>query len=254
MLIAQNIPRVRGDAFDAISCLTAVNLDGKVLWQTGRPDPRNGLLTNDTPFQIHDVDGDGRNEVVLVRDFKLQILDGRTGKVKRSAWMPAMRRRPKERPYDLSTAIPSPSSTSPATSARREILVKDRYRYFWVYNNNLKLLWKGEGQTGHYPYPCDIDGDGRDEIAIGYALWDHDGKQLWSHDAGPARPRRRHRDGQPQPGSEGRAARLRQRQRRRLPHVRRAGQHPEARARRPQPEPQRSASSARTCPGCSTSP
>ena len=38
MLIAQNIPRVRGDAFDAISCLTAVNLDGKVLWLSGRYD------------------------------------------------------------------------------------------------------------------------------------------------------------------------------------------------------------------------
>src|SRR4029079_11850110 len=57
MLIAQNIPRVRGDAFDQISCLTAVTLDGKILWQTGRPDERNGLLTNDTPFQIHDIDG-----------------------------------------------------------------------------------------------------------------------------------------------------------------------------------------------------
>ena len=88
MLIAQNIPRVRGDAFDQISCLTAVTLDGKVLWQSGRPDPRNGLLTNDTPFQIHDIDGDGRNEVVLVRDFKLQILDGRTGEVKNWVWMP----------------------------------------------------------------------------------------------------------------------------------------------------------------------
>ena len=37
MLIAQNIPKVRGDAFDHISCLTAVNLDGKVLWQTRPP-------------------------------------------------------------------------------------------------------------------------------------------------------------------------------------------------------------------------
>src|SRR5262245_865655 len=79
MLIAQNIPRVRGDAYDAISCLTAVNLEGKVLWQIGRPDPRNGLLTNDTPFQIQDIDGDGKNEVVLVKDFKLQVLDGKTG-------------------------------------------------------------------------------------------------------------------------------------------------------------------------------
>ena len=77
MLFAQNIPRVRGDAFDHISCLTAVTLDGKVLWQLGRPDPRNGLLTNDTPFQIHDIDGDGKHEVVMIRDFQLQILRGR---------------------------------------------------------------------------------------------------------------------------------------------------------------------------------
>ena len=26
-------------------------------------------------------------------------------------------------------------------------------RHFWVFNNKLKLLWKGEGQTGHFPYP-----------------------------------------------------------------------------------------------------
>jgi rhamnogalacturonan endolyase len=74
MLIAQNVSHAHGDAFDAITCLTAVNFDGKVLWQSGRPDPRNTLLTNDTPFQIHDIDGDGRNEVVVVRDFKLEVL------------------------------------------------------------------------------------------------------------------------------------------------------------------------------------
>ncbi|HEV8130597.1 MAG TPA: hypothetical protein VGQ81_05065 [Acidobacteriota bacterium] len=85
MLIAQNIPRVRGDAFDHISCLTAVSLDGKLLWQAGRPDPRNGLLTNDTPFQIHDLDGDGNAEVILIKDFKIQVLEGRTGKVKQWA-------------------------------------------------------------------------------------------------------------------------------------------------------------------------
>src|SRR5437762_8735278 len=88
VLIAQHIPRLSGDAHDQISCLTAVTLDGKIIWQSGRSDPRNTLLTNDLPFQIHDVDGDGHNEVVLIRDFKLQILDGRTGKLKRWTWMP----------------------------------------------------------------------------------------------------------------------------------------------------------------------
>ena len=98
MLFAQNVPKVRGDAFDQISCLTAVTLDGKVLWQQGRPNPKNGLLTNDTPFQIHDLDGDGRTEVVLARDFQLQVLDGRTGKLLRSAWLPQMSPEIKDRP------------------------------------------------------------------------------------------------------------------------------------------------------------
>src|SRR5262249_42521891 len=87
MLIAQNIPRI-GDNFIQISCMTAVTLDGKVLWQLGRPDPRNGLLTADTPFQIHDLDGDGRNEVVMVKDFKLQVLEGASGRVRKWVWMP----------------------------------------------------------------------------------------------------------------------------------------------------------------------
>lgn len=183
MLFAQNIPRVRGDAFDHISCLTAVNLDGKVLWQLGRPDPRNGLLTNDTPFQIHDVDGDGRNEVVLVRDFQLQILDGATGKRKKSTWMPEMAPDLKERPYEIHNGDSIAFLNLSGHKGRHEILVKDRYREFWVFDNDLKLLWKGQGQTGHYPHPFDVDGDGRDEFVIGYALWSHDGRQLWSRDS-----------------------------------------------------------------------
>jgi hypothetical protein len=181
MLIAQNVPHYMGqDAFTAISCLTAVTLDGKVLWQSGRPDPRNGLLTSDTPFQIHDIDGDGRNEVVVARDFQLQILEGRTGKVLRRAWLPKAPEG-KERPYEMVSGDAIAFVNVSGNPGRREILVKDRYRNFWVFNNRLELLWKGEGQVGHYPYPF-AGPDGRDLIAIGYALWDPSGKQLWSHD------------------------------------------------------------------------
>lgn len=182
MLIAQNIPRVRGDAFDHLSCLTAVNLEGKVLWQQGRPDARNGLLTNDTPFQIHDIAGDDAHEVVLVRDFQLQILDGKTGKRKKSAWMPEIAKDVKERPYELNSGDSIAFLNLSGKRDRQEILVKDRYRDFWVFDNKLKLLWKGQGQTGHYPYPYDVDRDGKEEFAIGYAMWSHDGRQLWSRD------------------------------------------------------------------------
>ncbi|MGH9338352.1 MAG: hypothetical protein ACRD1R_01875 [Acidobacteriota bacterium] len=182
MLIGQNIPRVRGDAFDHISCLTAIDFNGKVLWQVGRPDPRNGLLTNDTPFQIQDLEGDGQSEVVLIKDFKLQILDGRTGKVERWAWMPPMAETLRERPYELNNGDSLALVNVSGKGGRRDILIKDRYQNFWVFDNQLELLWKGEGMTGHFPYPFDADGDGHDEILIGYALWDNDGRVLWSRD------------------------------------------------------------------------
>ncbi|HWR52515.1 MAG TPA: hypothetical protein VN428_15500 [Bryobacteraceae bacterium] len=182
MLIAQNIPRVSGDAFDHISCLTAVNLDGKVLWQQGKPDPRNALLTNDTPFEIHDLDGDGSHEVVLVRDFKLQVLDGKTGKLRQWAWMPEAAPDNKERPYEMNSGDSIAFVNLSGRKHAGEIILKDRYRYFWVFDDKLKLLWTGEGQVGHYPYALDMDGDGREEFVMGYAMWDHDGRQLWTRD------------------------------------------------------------------------
>jgi rhamnogalacturonan endolyase len=183
MLIAQNIPKVRGDAFDHISCLTAVNLEGKVLWQIGRPDLRNTLLTNDTPFQIHDFDGDGKNEVVMVKDFQIRVLEGATGKLLKRAWMPPAPAENKERPYELNSGDSMIFLNLSGKRGRQELLLKDRYRTFWVFDNELKLLWSGTGQTGHYPYPYDFDGDGRDEFVIGFALWSGAEKSVWSHDA-----------------------------------------------------------------------
>jgi rhamnogalacturonan endolyase len=184
MLIAQNIPRVQGDAFSHISALTAINLNGEVLWQSGRPDPRNGLLTNDSPFQINDIDGDGRNDVVIIKDFKLQILDGRTGKVKKVAWMPPTPANAKVKPYQLYSgdSIAFANLTGGPKGTRRDLLLKDRYRHVWAYSHDLKPLWHIEEETGHFPYVMDVDGDGKDEIFIGHGMYDHTGKRVWSHD------------------------------------------------------------------------
>jgi hypothetical protein len=181
MLIAQNVPRVQGDAFDHISALTAVRLDGKLLWQSGRPNPRNALLTNDTPFQIHDVDADGRNDVVLIRDFKLQVLDGRSGKPKKFAFMPEIPSDARNRPYELYSGDSLVFANLSGEDGQRDIVIKDRYRNFWAFSRDLELLWQGADDTGHYPFPFDSDGDGRDELFIGHSLWDHKGRRLWSH-------------------------------------------------------------------------
>jgi len=182
MLIAQNVPRVQGDAFDHISALTAVTLDGAVLWQSGRPHRQNALLTNDTPFQIHDIDGDGRNEVVLIRDFKLQVLDGRTGKPQRAVDMPPIPETARARPYELYSGDSIVFANLGGGEGRREIVIKDRYRHFWAFRRDLTLLWQGADDTGHYPFPFDADGDGREDVFIGHARYDDRGQRHWSHD------------------------------------------------------------------------
>jgi hypothetical protein len=188
MVFSQNIQTISRDAFDTISCLTAVNTDGKILWQSGKPSRNinNILLTNDNPFQIHDVDGDGHAEVVTIRDFQLQILDGRTGKLKKWIWMPRADDLPAKhpesvmRPYELMVGDSLFFVNVSGDKNRTDILVKDRYTNFYIFNNKLEFLWKGEGQTGHCPYMFDVDGF--DRIMIGYSMWDHTGKKLWSHD------------------------------------------------------------------------
>ncbi|MFB3825374.1 MAG: hypothetical protein ACE15B_01350 [Bryobacteraceae bacterium] len=177
MLIGQNVRKVSKNSFDHISCLTAVTFDGKVLWQVGRPDPYNDVLANDTPFQIYDLDGDGKNEVVMVKDFKIQVLEGKTGRLKKWVWMPKAPADNEERPYEYEVGDSIFFFDNP-----RQVLVKDRYRTFWVFDTNLKLLWSGQGNLGHYPYAADVNGDGKQELMIGYALWTADGKQLWTHD------------------------------------------------------------------------
>jgi rhamnogalacturonan endolyase len=201
MLICQNVAKVDGGNFVEISCLTALNLDGKVLWQVGRPNPKNGLLTSDCPFQIHDLDGDGRNEVVMVKDFKIQVLDGRTGKLKAWAWMPEAPNPSAKEPAKAKGTAKAKAKTDrdwqyarvlgdavafanvSGKAGRRDVVIKDRYQNFWVFDDHLKLLWGGQGLTGHYPYPVGDGRDGRDRLAVGYAMWGPDGTQLWSQDA-----------------------------------------------------------------------
>jgi len=151
MLIAQNIRKVQDNSFAHISCLTAVNLDGTVLWQIGRPEPYNDVLAHDNPFQIHDIDGDGRKEVILVKDFKIQILEGATGKVKKWSWMPEAPRDNKVRPYELELGDSIYFADFTGRGARRDILIKDRYLNFWVFDNNLEVTVAGPVQHRTFP-------------------------------------------------------------------------------------------------------
>jgi rhamnogalacturonan endolyase len=169
------------DSYSEVSCLTAMTFDGKVLWQLGKPDPEKNHLTNDVSFQVHDLDGDGRNEVVYCMNMELVVADGATGKTKYKTLTP-----PSKAPADSFPNILGDClffCDLRGTGHARDIIIKDRYWHIWALDENLQLLWEGACKTGHYPYAYDTDGDGRDELVMGYSLFDHDGRMLWSLDS-----------------------------------------------------------------------
>ena len=179
MLFAQQVAKVRGDAFDQISCLT-VTLDGTMLWQQGRPNPKNDLLTNDTPFQIHDLDGDGRRRWCSRVTSSCRCSTGGLAACCERR-LPQMAPEMKDRPYELNVGD-SLLFVDLSGAGGQEILLKDRTA-FWIFNSELKLVFEGRGQTGHYPFPIDINEDRRQEFLIGYSLWEADGRRHWSHDS-----------------------------------------------------------------------
>jgi rhamnogalacturonan endolyase len=163
-----------------LSCLTAITVDGKILWQKGRPDPQNNHLTNDVGFQIIDLDNDGKNEVVYCMNFEIIVADGATGKIKYKVPTPKSKIKNDRFTQILGDCLFFFDASGKGFDS--DILIKDRYTNFWVLNNQLEPLWEGSCKTGHYPYAKDIDNDGKDELAIGYSLYDHDGKLLWCLD------------------------------------------------------------------------
>jgi hypothetical protein len=155
-----------------------------VLWQSGTPDAWKDSLTNDVAFQAHDLDGDGRAEVVYCRDQELVVAEGTTGRVLRkleTPLVPAGDDRPKS-PFPRILGDSLFFCDLRGTGRPRDIVLKDRYWHLWAMTDAFEPLWDVGLRTGHYPYAADVDGDGRDELAVGYSVVDHDGRILWSHD------------------------------------------------------------------------
>ena len=191
-VMCQNQRKVYKDRYPVISCMTAVSVKtGKVLWQIGEPcdSAETEKLTTDLPFQIYDIDGDGIDEVITSWDFKLMILDGRTGEIKRCIHTPI-----NEAPEDTVTGLEFGKYAFKRLNVDAirivnvsgnerpsEILIKDRYSRYWIYDKDLNYEWQfSKYNTGHFPFSYDFNGDGKDEIFSCYNMVDSTGKLMWS--------------------------------------------------------------------------
>lgn len=186
VLLGQIVNHGPKDRNSELTCLTAVTLNGEILWQKGSPDHWKTKLTSDVAFQIHDIDNDGVNEVIYCMNQEMIIAEGATGKIIRKAPTPlSPGGKPLKSGHNIFPRILGDCLYFCDLEGKgfdSNIIIKDRYNYLWAYNLQLKQLWSGECRTGHYPYAFDTDGDGKDEIVTGYTLFDDDGTKLWSLD------------------------------------------------------------------------
>ena len=107
------------------------------------------------------------------------ILDGRDGSIKKEAPTPIQDDPPQQlcgiefgkHAFDRLN-VDAIRIVNVSGSARPgEILIKDRYSRLWIYDSDLKPIWKfTHNNTGHFPYAYDYNGDGRDEIFSCYNM------------------------------------------------------------------------------------
>ncbi len=184
----------------------AFDQDGNELWSVGS----GGVQpARPGPVAIHDIDGDGRTEVIhlwqdpdssapdgSLGDVALQIRDGATGELKLQAL-----------PADLPAALTGLRGAGATWAHQRLLICNLRGEptprdfilsvagHLFAFDQNLNLLWHYEIPFGNRPdhasyIPAvgDIDGDGRDEVTGGRYLLDHDGTVLFEDHDGAFTP------------------------------------------------------------------
>ncbi len=172
---------------------------GDYLWHVGEG---GGQPTRPGSVAIHDIDGDGRSEVICLfqersrkapsnsfADMTVQIRDGATGRLKRLAAPIELTRWTNSRQHAGTHGNWAHQRIVIANFRGRrtpqDFVIKLGFDYL-AFDHHLRLLWTHRvprhGRNEHCSYipdVGDVDGDGRDEVFGGQVLIDDDGRRRW---------------------------------------------------------------------------
>ncbi|HDR68774.1 MAG TPA: hypothetical protein ENN61_06940, partial [Bacteroidaceae bacterium] len=160
-----------GSNENEIVCITAINFDGEILWQYGKPVEKYDQISAPLPVHIHDLDGDGEKEVIFINGGRLYVRSGQTGQLKRSTgFSPGF--------------SPEAMIFADLMGVGRDncIVIGDRNSFIMALNDKFKVLWQTKTESGSHPVNVDLDGDQKDEILFGYNILDPEGNII--RDAG----------------------------------------------------------------------
>jgi len=185
--------------------LEAYRLDGTMMWRYDMGwSIEAGIWYS--PWIVYDVDGDGKAEVYCKagvgdpRDEKglvqsgpeyLVKLDGETGKVAaKTAWLSRDGFSDYNRYCRNFLTVAYLDGRTPSLIMQRgtynliktQALDKD-FNQIWYWESPQEKK-KYRGQGSHGLITADVDGDGKDELVIGAAVLDDDGKGLWTLEMG----------------------------------------------------------------------
>jgi hypothetical protein len=164
----------------------AYNHEGELMWSWDAPDEyREQRSEFEAPGLIWDLNRNGSAEAIHWRYMDgtewLVAADGKTGEIIYKTEWPTG---PLPHVYNnFRLAIGNldggyPDNVIAFTDYGGQINVT-------AYNHQLVKLWQHEevkqkDHLGHYVYPVDLTGDGRDEIAVGSLLLNADGREIWN--------------------------------------------------------------------------
>jgi len=169
-----HIPRMSAGGYrheKQVHCITAMKLDGDVMWQEGAPLGTGFWAVHGVGAAVADIDANGKPEVVYLteRDGRsyLRLLEG-------------------DRGYFRKEVETGPNCVLElcdirGLGARRDILVSTYVNPIYIYADDLTCLWNCHfyGGAGHSHAHADVTGDGKDELFIGYCCVLASGLKLW---------------------------------------------------------------------------
>ena len=153
-----------------VTSVAVHDINGNLLWIFGEPSVQKENLGYDVPCQIYDIDNDGNIEVVFCTNYNFVILDGTTGKVKKK--------------YDLPISTATDNIVfwrANDQSDELNILIKERYKEFWVFSSKWELQWKFQHPSklhiGHHPVVLHTNIGNC--LLTGFMLLNSQGEKIW---------------------------------------------------------------------------